>query len=362
MAAHSCWTARLDRLRVVLRFHASRAILRRAHKGKLYRGASAAPAALRNARRGGERHGLESSIARGRAGLGARVRRRSAQPAAWWRRCSTPRGSSAAATPVPLDARHGAAGEGRAAHRRQRARALKLAEGSAVKLGENAQFVHRARRGPRRLPRGALGRSRARSASPPTPARKAEKRDIAIKVKNVTAGIRGTDLWGKSTDERDLVVPDRGQDQRGLAEGHPTVTLDKPLDFYQSRATARPGVREGGPGAARGLGARDRDGATDGAGGDAPAGAGAWWRPRSPDRDEARALNAGPARRAAIPPRSRTASAGRSRCWSPGLAGEAEARALVATLRERPGVAAPAVRGRCADRAELPRAAPLSSL
>ena len=42
----------------------------------------------------------------------------------------------------------------------------------------------------------------------------------------------GTDLWCKSTDERDLVCLLEGKISVG-AQGHPEVTLDKPLDFYQ---------------------------------------------------------------------------------------------------------------------------------
>src|SRR5688572_29790003 len=107
---------------------------------------------------------------------------------------------------------------------------LKLAEGSAVKLGENAQFViERAENrgtfraalsvisGAFRFTSGAYGTGRAR--------------EVGIKVKNVTVGIRGTDLWGKSTAERDWVVLLEGRISVG-SEGHPTVTLDQPLDWY----------------------------------------------------------------------------------------------------------------------------------
>jgi hypothetical protein len=60
-------------------------------------------------------------------------------------------------------------------------------------------------------------------------------------VKNVTVGIRGTDLWGKSTPERDWVVLLEGKINVG-SEGNPTVTLDKPLDFYQRPRDAAPEV------------------------------------------------------------------------------------------------------------------------
>ena len=80
---------------------------------------------------------------------------------------------------------------------------LKLAEGSAVRLGENAQFVIE-----RVEERGAFRATLAMIAGAFrfTTGSVGRTRDVTIKVKNVTAGIRGTDLWGKSTDERDLVA------------------------------------------------------------------------------------------------------------------------------------------------------------
>src|SRR5262245_54728163 len=116
---------------------------------------------------------------------------------------------------------------------------LRLAEGSAVKLGENAQFVIERAEDRGGIFRGALqvltGAFRFTSQAVSRP------KDISIKVKNVTAGIRGTDLWGKSTDERDLVCLLEGKISVG-SEGHPTVTLDQPLDFYQRRPGADPQV------------------------------------------------------------------------------------------------------------------------
>jgi hypothetical protein len=115
---------------------------------------------------------------------------------------------------------------------------LRLSEGSTVKLGERAQFqIERAQdrgifeatlsviAGAFRFTGQALGK----------------KRDISIKVKNATAGIRGTDLWGKATDERDIVCLIEGRITVG-SEGHPTVVMDQPLDFYQKPRGAAPAV------------------------------------------------------------------------------------------------------------------------
>jgi hypothetical protein len=51
-------------------------------------------------------------------------------------------------------------------------------------------------------------------------------------VATVTAGIRGTDLWGRSRAKNEIVCLIEGQAEIG-AEGEPAVTLDQPLQFYQ---------------------------------------------------------------------------------------------------------------------------------
>ena len=117
---------------------------------------------------------------------------------------------------------------------------LKMGEGSAVKLGEKAEFVidRSENRGVFRATLAVLtGAFRYTTEA----FAKHRGRDITIRVKNVTAGIRGTDLWGKSGDARDLVCLLEGKISVG-AEGHPTVTLDRPLDFYQKAGDAPPEV------------------------------------------------------------------------------------------------------------------------
>ena len=117
---------------------------------------------------------------------------------------------------------------------------LKLGEGSAVKLGENARFVIEEVQ-PRGIFRATLSVITGAFRFTTDALRKSQKRDIAIKVKNVTAGIRGTDVWGKSTDERDLVCLLEGRVSVG-AQGHPQVTLDQRLDFYQKPRDGDPAV------------------------------------------------------------------------------------------------------------------------
>ena len=117
---------------------------------------------------------------------------------------------------------------------------LKLAEGSAVRLGENAQFVFD-RSDDRGIFRATLSVIAGAFRFTTDALRKGQRRDIAIKVKYVTAGIRGTDVWGKATGERDIVCLLEGKVSVGSA-GHPTVTLDQRLDFYQKPRDGAPSV------------------------------------------------------------------------------------------------------------------------
>ncbi len=98
---------------------------------------------------------------------------------------------------------------------------IQLAEGSAVKLGENTQ-----------LDINALGRRENRVFTAALDVAKGafrfttgifssvrQQRAINVRIATITAGIRGTDLWGQSNAERDLVC---------LLEGH--ITVFHPLD------------------------------------------------------------------------------------------------------------------------------------
>lgn len=110
---------------------------------------------------------------------------------------------------------------------------IKLAEGSAVKLGENAQLDLNAlgyrenhaftaaldvAQGAFRFTTGVFSKLR-------------QKRAVNVRIATITAGIRGTDLWGSSDSERDLVC---------LLEGRITVfhpldearEMSEPLSFY----------------------------------------------------------------------------------------------------------------------------------
>ena len=116
---------------------------------------------------------------------------------------------------------------------------MKMGEGSAVKLGERAQFVIEVAEDRNVFRAGLAVLAGAFRFTTDKLAKRG--RDVSIKAKTVTVGIRGTDLWGKSTGDRDLVCLLEGKISVG-AEGHPPVTLDKPLDFYQKPRDGAPSV------------------------------------------------------------------------------------------------------------------------
>lgn len=121
---------------------------------------------------------------------------------------------------------------------------LRMSEGSAVKMGENATLgldnltekknaennpVVGASldvlKGAFRFTTGVFGKSRA-------------ERDVNVKVSTITAGIRGTDVWGRSNDEQDVIC---------LLEGRVSVRHDKqefvmnePLQFFIAPRNAPP--------------------------------------------------------------------------------------------------------------------------
>ena len=110
---------------------------------------------------------------------------------------------------------------------------IKLAEGSIVKLGENASLqmldlvperggVFRATlnviAGAFRFTTDALAKPRPR--------------DFKLRISTVTAGIRGTDLWGRSVKDNEIVCLIEGAIEVG-AENEKPVRMDQPRHFYQ---------------------------------------------------------------------------------------------------------------------------------
>ena len=122
---------------------------------------------------------------------------------------------------------------------------LRLAEDSAVKLGERAGFlIERAEiegtfRATLTVLAGAF-RFTTDAAAPAKP------REIAVKAKQVTIGLRGTDFWGRVGPDEDFVVLLEGRIQVS-AQGHPPVTLAKAGDLYAKPRDGKPALSRAHP-------------------------------------------------------------------------------------------------------------------
>jgi hypothetical protein len=110
---------------------------------------------------------------------------------------------------------------------------IKLAEGSLVKLGENAS-LRILELAPDRggFFKAALHVLEGAFRFTTDILAKQRRREVSIKVATVTAGIRGTDLWGKSAVEKQIVCLIEGKIEVG-AEGEAPVSMDEPRQFYQ---------------------------------------------------------------------------------------------------------------------------------
>lgn len=117
---------------------------------------------------------------------------------------------------------------------------LKLAEGSTVKLGESARmsFYSRSLK-PASFFRGAIDMATGAFRYTTALAAKLRNRDVAIRVGAATIGIRGTDVWGKSSDDQDLVMLIEGHIEVKPAGGEP-MTMDEPLSVFVAPKGAAP--------------------------------------------------------------------------------------------------------------------------
>jgi hypothetical protein len=113
---------------------------------------------------------------------------------------------------------------------------LRLAEGSQVKLGENAELnlerLSQRQENRQTLLEAAIDVARgAFRFTTDARSRLTSRRAVDIRVSTVTAGIRGTDLWGKSGADRDIVclIEGRIAVQR---ESEAPVAMDQALQFY----------------------------------------------------------------------------------------------------------------------------------
>jgi hypothetical protein len=220
---------------------------------------------------------------------------------------------------------------------------LRLGEGSAVKLGENAAFriaelppeEGGVFRSAIRVLQGAFRFTTAVVA-------KQRRREVQVTVATVTIGIRGTDVWGRSRDERQIVCLIEGSVEVG-APGEAPLVLDQPLQFYQRNQGQTQPVGFVQPQQLADW-ARETDLQPD----KAVAQRGGRWRVQllsTPDMRGAMALSeqlreAGYAA-SVYPAKDRDTRTYRVRIHN--LASRAQAQALAAKLRDFPGVSKPSV-------------------
>ncbi|MDW5415624.1 FecR domain-containing protein [Iodobacter sp. CM08] len=120
---------------------------------------------------------------------------------------------------------------------------LQLPEGSRVKLGENVNMqvdqINEADGKNGSVFKAALKVVAGAFRFTTNALSKAAKREVNVSVSTVTAGIRGTDLWGKADVDKNVVCLLEGKIAVG-AEGYPQVELNQPLSFYVAPLQGEP--------------------------------------------------------------------------------------------------------------------------
>ena len=109
---------------------------------------------------------------------------------------------------------------------------LKMAEGSLVKLGENGTLrLHRVGEDRNRVFSAAMSVLQGAFRFTTAAVGAQRRRNIDITIATVTAGIRGTDLWGKAAADKDIVCLIEGRIEVQRGEEQP-ILMDQPLSFY----------------------------------------------------------------------------------------------------------------------------------
>ena len=110
---------------------------------------------------------------------------------------------------------------------------LMLAEGSRVKLGEAAQFtLHSQSIRPEKSFRGALDIVAGAFRFTTGKLKKTLPREVAIRVGTATIGIRGTDIWGKTDKDGDLVALIQGRIE--ITRAGQTSELAQAMTYYDA--------------------------------------------------------------------------------------------------------------------------------
>jgi hypothetical protein len=117
---------------------------------------------------------------------------------------------------------------------------LKMAEGSFVRLGENGtlQLDQMAQRKDKVFA-AALNVLQGAFRFTTDALRAQRRRNINITIATVTAGIRGTDVWGKAAADKDIVCLIEGRIEVQRGQDQP-FRMDQPLSFYIAPRNAPP--------------------------------------------------------------------------------------------------------------------------
>jgi len=110
---------------------------------------------------------------------------------------------------------------------------LRLGEGSTVKLGENARLALLelpAERGG--VFRAVLDVVAGAFRFTTEAVQKPRKRDVKIRIATATAGIRGTDLWGRAKPDEQIICLIEGRIEVAARNEKPIV-MAKPRQFYK---------------------------------------------------------------------------------------------------------------------------------
>jgi hypothetical protein len=109
---------------------------------------------------------------------------------------------------------------------------IRLAEGSIVKLGENGRLRFTELSPAKELFKAALSVLEGAFRFTTDLVAKNRRREVSFRVSTVTAGIRGTDLWGRSRPGNEIVCLIEGAVEV-VADGEAPLVMDKPLQFYR---------------------------------------------------------------------------------------------------------------------------------
>jgi hypothetical protein len=117
---------------------------------------------------------------------------------------------------------------------------LKMGEGSVVKLGENGSLkLNNLGKRADNFFTATLDVAAGAFRFTTDVLSKFRQREVNVKIATITAGIRGTDLWGKAASDKDLVCLIEGKISVTRGDDVP-VTMNDPNTFYVAPKDAAP--------------------------------------------------------------------------------------------------------------------------